>query len=203
LRLDATHQDIKHRRERRAGCDFLQHSLLVGERVLRTLALSDVAEAPYTANISLLDQLNCQISLENPPVLQLQDIESFGRGRGNDFVDLRKIPTRVLQLPASVIPQLASMSRYHHVRRDSPKIEVFLIKFPDVIGLVCDDDGIRGGLERGLHHCKRRGQFIGALFTAYAPVRFFGPLGAQALCLRALPGRHNICGKAVIFHRVT
>ena len=35
------------------------------------LALSDVAEAPYTANISLLDQLNCRIPLENAAVLQL------------------------------------------------------------------------------------------------------------------------------------
>jgi hypothetical protein len=27
-------------------------------------------------------------------------------------------------------------------------------------------------------------------------------LGAQALCLRVLSGQHNICRKAVIFHRV-
>src|SRR4029077_1092516 len=71
LRLDATHQDIEHRREWRAGRDFLQHSLLVCECILRASALGDVAEAPYTANISLLDQLNCRIPLENAPVFQL------------------------------------------------------------------------------------------------------------------------------------
>ena len=62
------------------------------------------------------------------------------------------------------------MSRYHHVRRDSPKIEVLLVKFPDVIRLVGYEDGVRGGLERGMHNRKRRGEFIGALFTAYVPV---------------------------------
>ena len=77
LRLDAAHQDIEHRRERRAGCDFLQHSFLVGERVLRTLAPRDVAEAPYTTDALLVNQLNCRIALENAAVLQLQDIETF------------------------------------------------------------------------------------------------------------------------------
>ena len=118
-------------------------------------------------------------------------------------MDARQIPGRIFQLRANVIPQLTSMSRYHHVRRNSPKLDVLLVKFPDVIRLVSDEDGVRGGLERGMHDRKRRGEFIGALFTTYAPVRFFRPLGAQALCLRVLPGRHNICGKAVIFHRVT
>ena len=118
-------------------------------------------------------------------------------------MDPRQISGWIFQLRADVIPQLGSMSRYHHVRRDSPKLDVLLVKFPDVIRLVSDEDGVRGGLERGMHDRKRRGEFIGALFTAYAPVRFFRPLGAQALCLRALPGRHNISGKAVIFHRVT
>src|SRR5262249_44637669 len=83
LRLDTTHQDIEHRRERRAGCDFFQYSFFVGKRVLRTLAASDVAEAPYTTNIALLDQLNCRIPLENATVFQLQDIESLRCGRGD------------------------------------------------------------------------------------------------------------------------
>ena len=166
------------------------------------VALGDVAEAPYTANISLLDQLNCRILLENAPVLQLQDIESFGRGRGDNFVNARQIPSRLFQLRANVIPQLSSMSRYHHVGRNSPKLDVLLVEFPDVIRLVSDEDGVGGGFERGMHHRKRSGQFIGALFTAYASVRFFRPLSAQALSLRVLSGRHNICGKAVIFHRV-
>src|ERR1700758_5465553 len=68
LRLDTTHQYIEHRRERCAGCDFFYHPFLIRKRVLRTLAPSDVAEAPYTANIALLDQLNCRIPLENAPV---------------------------------------------------------------------------------------------------------------------------------------
>ena len=91
-------------------------------------------------------------------------------------MDARQIPSWILQLRASVIPQLTSMSRYHHVRRDSPKIEVLLVKFPDVIRLVGDEDGVRSGLERGMHDRQRRGEFIGALFTAYASV--FRPLDA-------------------------
>jgi hypothetical protein len=170
---------------------------------LRALALGDVAEAPYSANISLLDQLNCRILLEDTPVFQLQDIESLRCGRGDNFLDPRQIPGRVFQLRADVIPQLTSMSRYHHVRRNSPKLDVLLVKFPDVIRLVSDEDGVRGGLDRGMHHRKRCRQFIGAGFAAYAPVCFFRLLAALALSLRALPGRHNICGKAVIFHHVT
>src|SRR5206468_7987652 len=136
LRFNTAHQDIEHSRKRGAGRDFLQHSFFVRQRVLRTLALRDVAEAPYTANISLLDQLNCRILLENASVLQLQDIESLRCGRGDNFLDPRQIPSRLFQLRANVIPQLTSMSRYHHVRRNSPKLDVLLVKFPDVICLV-------------------------------------------------------------------
>src|SRR5215471_9438991 len=146
LRLDATHQDIEHRREWRSGCDFFQHSFLVGKRVLRTLTPSDVAEAPYTTNIALFDQLNCRIPLENATVSQLQDIESLRSGRGDNFVDPREIPGRVFQLRANVIPQLTGTSRYHHVRWNSPKLDVLLVKFPDVIRLVSNEDGVGGGL---------------------------------------------------------
>ena len=172
-------------------------------KFLRASALGDVAEAPYTANISLLDQLNCRILLEDTAIFQLQDIESLRCGRDDNFLDPRQISGRVFQLRADVIPQLTSMSRYHHVRWNSPKLDVLLVEFPDVIRLVSDEDGVRGGLERGMHHCKRRRQFIGALSAAYASVRFFRPLCAQALCVRALPGRHNVCGKVMVFHRVT
>src|SRR5262249_44503288 len=146
LRLDTTHQDIEYRRERRSGRDFFQHSFLVGERVLRTFAPSDVAEAPYTTNIALLDQLNCRIPLENATVFQLQDIESLRWGRGDNFVDPRQILGRVFQLRGNVIPQLTGMSRYHHVRWNSPKLDVLLVKFPDVIRLVSNEDGVGGGL---------------------------------------------------------
>ena len=95
------------------------------------------------------------------------------------------------------------MSRYHHVRRNSPKLDVLLVEFPDVICVVSDEDGVRGGLERGMHHRKGRRRLIGARFAAYASVRFFTLLSARAICVRALPGRHNVCGKVVIFHRVT
>ena len=90
----AAHQDIEHRRERRAGRDFFQHSFLVGERVQCASALRDVAEAPYTTNISLFDQLNCRILLEDTAVFQLQDIESLRCGRGDNFLDARQIPGR-------------------------------------------------------------------------------------------------------------
>src|SRR6266513_3580681 len=103
------------------------------------LRCRDVAEAPYTANISLLDQLNCRILLENASVLQLQDIKSLRCGRGDNFLDPRQIPGWVFRLRANVIPQLASMSRYHHVRRNSPKLDVLLVEFPDVICLVNDE----------------------------------------------------------------
>jgi len=93
------------------------------------------------------------------------------------------------QLRTNVIPQLTGMSRYHHVRRNSPKPDVLLVEFPDVIRLVSEEDGVCGGLERGMHHRKRRRQFIGAR-SAYA-VRFFTLLGARVLCMQGLFGRHN------------
>ena len=118
-------------------------------------------------------------------------------------MDPRQISGWIFQLRANVIPQLTSMSRYHHVRRNSPKLDVLLVKFPDVIRLVSDEDGVRGGLERGMHDRKRRGEFIGALFTAYASMCFFRPLGAQVLCVQILVSRYNVCGEVVVFHRVT
>src|SRR5262249_38248960 len=100
LRLDATHQAIEHRRERRAGSAFFQYSFFVGQRVLRTSALSDIAKAPDTTNVLLLDQLNRRISHEDAAVLQLYNVESFECGRGNDLVDPRQMPDWIFQLRA-------------------------------------------------------------------------------------------------------
>ena len=54
-----------------------------------------------------------------------------------------------------------------------------------------------------MHHRERRRQFIGAWSAAYASVRFFTFLGARVLCVQTLSGRHNVCGKVGVFHRIT
>src|SRR5262249_44344693 len=69
LRFDATYQDIEHCCKRCSRCDFFQNSFLVAQRVLRALALRDIAKTPNTTNSSLLDQLNCRMLLENATVL--------------------------------------------------------------------------------------------------------------------------------------
>src|SRR5205814_4547003 len=110
LRFDAADQHNEHRRQRCTGGDLRQYSFLVCERVLRALALRYIAKAPYTANVTLLDQLNCRIALENAAVFQLQYIKSFGRRRRDNLIDTRQIRSRVFQLRTDVIPQLAGMS---------------------------------------------------------------------------------------------
>ena len=134
--------------------------------------MRDVAKAPYTANIALLDQLNCRVPLENATIFQLQYIKSFGRRRGDDLLDPRQIRGPVFQLRANEIPQLADMSGYRHVRRNSPEVDVLLVEFSDVIGLVSHENGVSGGLQRGLHHRKRRGELISVVFAVRGFVRF-------------------------------
>ena len=88
-------------------------------------------------------------------------------------MDARQIPGRLFQLRANVIPQFTGVGRHHHMRWNSPELDVLLVKFPNVIRLVRDENGVGGGLERGMHHGKRCRHFIGARFTVYASVRFF------------------------------
>jgi len=70
--------------------------------------------------------------------------------------------------------------RYHRVGRNSPELDVLLAKFPDVVRLVSEKDGIRCGLECRMHHGKRRRQFICSVF-ACAWVHLFSGLNVCAL----------------------
>src|SRR5712672_924937 len=97
------------------------------------------------------------------------------------------------------------MSRYHHVRRDSPKPDVLLVKFPDVIRLVSDEDGVRGGLERGMHDRKRRGEFIGRPVHRLHPRALLYAFGRSGSLLAgvAQPTQHFRKGRNLSSRHVT
>src|SRR5580704_15553920 len=101
-----------------------------------------VAVAPDAAHALSLDRRNFGITLQNSPVLQLQQVEALLTG-GANFLDASDKRLRVRKVLAREIPHLAWRSPLQNLLRNLPHSDILLVTVGDPDFFVGHQEGVR------------------------------------------------------------
>ena len=125
------------------------HRLL---HAFRPAACGDVAEAPDAAHGVRIDPQRNRIALEDPAVLERQDVGAFGVRRGVQLANLLDKLLRVDELLLHMPNQLAVVLRGDQVGRDAPHLfEAAIVRYHATIQ-IDNQDAVRRGFERRLEN---------------------------------------------------
>ena len=127
----------------------------LAQRGFRPAASGDVAEAPDAADRLPVEHLGDRVALEDPAVLELQDVEALHVRLGVDLLDLPPELLGGVELLAREGDRLLVVARFQHLRRDPPHPGVALVVGDDASLAVDGEDAVRRGVQRGLEERDR------------------------------------------------
>ena len=116
-------------------------------RLLRLLALGDVAETPHPAEGPALDELRPRIAFEDAAVLELQQVETLLVGVGIQCLDLGQKSHRIRDLVQHEGQRLAVIAGVQNHLGQAPGLHKALIEIHDLSVGIYHQDPVRRGLQ--------------------------------------------------------
>ena len=131
---------------------------LMGELALEPLRLRDVAEAPHPTDDLAADSLRLRVALDDPTVLELDQVAALGVGLRVQLAHLRREAVGVDELSEHVAQRDAVVTGGEHRLGELPHLGEALVEARDPALEIDDEDAVGGGVERGVEERERRPQ---------------------------------------------
>ena len=99
--------------------------------------------------------MRCRIALVDPPVLEAQDVEHFGRRIAPDRARLEQHRLEILELRTQRFDKSVDTAALHIVGGHAEHLQVLLVVEDDAPVEIDDHDAVVRGFKRGFEQCNR------------------------------------------------
>ena len=116
---------------------------------------ADVAETGEAADDPRVDTVRRRVALIDPPVLEAQDVEYFGRRIAPNRARLEQHRLEILELRTQRFDEAVDSAALHIVGGHAEHLQVLLVVEDDAPVEIDDHDAVVRGFKRGFEQCNR------------------------------------------------